>query len=132
VTPDRTARGILAAGAALLALATVGGALGAHELERLLPAAQLRLYDTAVRYQFYHALGLMVLGVAAPSLDTRVLRWSAVLVASGIVLFCGSLYALCFGAPRMLGVLTPIGGLALIAGWIGFAATALAARRSLS
>ena len=84
---------------------------------------ELLVYETAVRYHFIHALGLLAIGVLLRSLDGGLLRWSATLVLAGIILFSGSLYWLTFGAPRFVGIITPLGGLALIAGWILFATT---------
>jgi uncharacterized membrane protein YgdD (TMEM256/DUF423 family) len=107
---------------ALIALATVFGAFGAHALKTQLSADRLQIYETAVRYHFFHALGLLGIGLALRFDDSGPVRWAAVLVFVGVVLFSGSLYALTFGAPRFLGVVTPLGGLALIAGWICFAA----------
>jgi uncharacterized membrane protein YgdD (TMEM256/DUF423 family) len=112
---------MLAAGAALLAIATACGALGAHALAGRLAPDRMRVYDIAVHYQFVHALGLLALGLAARFIDSRALRWAAALVLAGIVLFSGSLYALALGAPRTLGIATPVGGVALIVGWVVFA-----------
>ena len=118
-------RRTLALAGLLLALATISGAFGAHGLRASLPADRLEVYETAVRYHFFNALGLLGIGLALRSVDALLLRWSAGLVLIGVVLFSGSLYALTFGAPRALGVVTPVGGLALIAGWIAFAAAFL-------
>jgi uncharacterized membrane protein YgdD (TMEM256/DUF423 family) len=118
-------RWILAAAGVLLALATISGAFGAHALQTRLTPARLNVYETAVRYQFYHSLGLLALGVFASTRDIPLLRWAAALVIAGIVLFCGSIYALSFGAPRPLGIVTPIGGLALISGWIVYVVAVL-------
>ncbi len=117
------ARKTLAVAGLLIALATALGAFGAHALKAHLPQDKLQVYETAVRYHFLHALGLLAIGVLLRSLDGELLRWSAALVLAGIVLFSGSLYLLTFGASRLVGIMTPIGGLALIAGWILFAAT---------
>ena len=114
-------RRTLAIAGLLLALATVCGAFGAHAL-RTLPAERLQVYETAVRYHFFNSLGLLGIGLALRSVDAALLKWSAALLLIGIVLFSGSLYALTFGAPRALGAVTPIGGVALIAGWLAFAA----------
>jgi uncharacterized membrane protein YgdD (TMEM256/DUF423 family) len=114
-------RKTLALAGLLLALATLCGALGAHALKGQLSADRLEVYDTAVRYHFCSSLGLLGIGLALRSAETRLLRWSAVLVFLGVVLFSGSLYALTFGAPHLVGVMTPVGGLALIAGWLLFA-----------
>src|ERR1700730_9394461 len=112
------ARKTLAIAGLLIALATALGAFGAHALKAHLPPDKLQVYETAVRYHFLHALGLLL-----RSLDGELLRWAAALVLAGIVLFSGSLYLLTFGAPRLVGVVTPLGCLALIAGWILFAGT---------
>jgi uncharacterized membrane protein YgdD (TMEM256/DUF423 family) len=112
----------LASAGALLALATIFGAFGAHALKSQLAPDRLQVYETAVRYHFFHALGLLGIGITLRFVDAAAIRWAAMLVLLGIVLFSGSLYALTFGAPRPVGVITPLGGLALIAGWICFAA----------
>ncbi len=113
---------ILAIAGVLLALATVFGAFGAHALKAHLSPDRLQVYETAVRYHFFHGLGLLGVGLASRTIDSSPLRWAAMLIVIGIVLFSGSLYALTFGAPRLMGIVTPVGGLALIAGWICFAA----------
>ena len=115
------ARRVLGAAGVLLALATVAGALGAHTLKSHWPVERLDVYDTAVRYQFYHSLGLLGIGLALRAVDVGALRAAALLIIAGIVLFSGSLYALTLGAPRIIGAVTPVGGLALIAGWVVFA-----------
>ena len=113
---------------ALLALATACGAFGAHALKSQLAPERLQLWDTAVRYHFFQALGLLGVGLTWRLVDggagvargAGALRAAAVLIAVGVVLFSGSLYALALGAPRVLGVLTPLGGLAWIAAWLLF------------
>ena len=120
---------ILAIAGVLLALATACGAFGAHALKAHLPPERLAVYETAVRHHFYHSLGLLGIGLALRTVDSGSLRWAALLIAVGLGLFSGSLYALTLGAPRALGILTPLGGLALIAGWALFA---FAAWRGLS
>jgi uncharacterized membrane protein YgdD (TMEM256/DUF423 family) len=112
---------ILAIAGALIALATLLGAFGAHVLRGELTANRLDVYLTADRYQYFHSLGLLGIGLAARSVDTALLRWAANFVLAGIMLFCGSLYLLTFGAPAALGVVTPLGGLFLIIGWVLFA-----------
>ena len=115
------ARRALGAAGILLALATVAGALGAHTLKSHWAPQRLDVYDTAVRYQFYHALGLLGIGLALRTIDAGAVRAAAVLVFAGVVLFSGSLYALTLGAPTIIGAVTPVGGVALIAGWMTFA-----------
>jgi len=107
----------LAAGSG--ALAVVLGAFGAHALRNVLDAAELQTWHTAVEYHFWHTLALLAAAVSAPS------RWrsaGAIALTLGIVAFCGSLYALALGAPRVLGMITPLGGACFIAGWISLAA----------
>jgi uncharacterized membrane protein YgdD (TMEM256/DUF423 family) len=116
---------VLAIAGLSLALATALGAFGAHALKGHLAPGRLEVYETAVRYHFFHSLGLLGVGLALRSLDGSLMRWSVLLILAGIVLFCGSLYGLTFGSPRWLGVVTPFGGLALIGGWLVFAAAAL-------
>ena len=123
-----SARWILAAGGGLIALATITGAFGAHALRGHLSPERLAVYETAVRYHFLHALGLLAIGLAANFIDSAPIRASAYLVIAGIVLFSGSIYALSFGAPRFFGPITPLGGLCLIAGWLVFAVSVLRAR----
>jgi uncharacterized membrane protein YgdD (TMEM256/DUF423 family) len=117
-------RRTLAIAGILIALATAFGALGAHALKAHLSQDKLQVYETAVRYHFLHALGLLAIGVLLRTIDSGALRGSVLLILAGIILFSGSLYLLTFGwtfgAPRVVGVLTPLGGLALIAGWILF------------
>jgi uncharacterized membrane protein YgdD (TMEM256/DUF423 family) len=114
-------RGILVTAGVMLALATVFGAMGTHLLRARLTPEQLAIFDTAVRYHFYNGLGLLGIGAIARTHDSRWLRASAVLIAAGIVLFCGGLYAVSFGATSFVYALPPIGGLAWIAGWLLFA-----------
>jgi uncharacterized membrane protein YgdD (TMEM256/DUF423 family) len=111
----------LAAAGVLLALATACGAFGAHALKTQLVPERLQLWETAVRYQFFQALGLLGIGLTLRVIAAPALRAAAALIVAGVVLFCGSLYALSFGAPRLLGALTPLGGLAWIGGWLLFA-----------
>jgi uncharacterized membrane protein YgdD (TMEM256/DUF423 family) len=125
-------RWVLPTAGVLLALATIAGALGAHALAARLSASQLAVYGTAVRYQFYQSLGLLLMGVLLRGLHpddlTDIRRRAAQNFLSaprslftGIVLFCGSLYALSLGAPPWVGVVTPLGGVLLIGGWLFFA-----------
>jgi uncharacterized membrane protein YgdD (TMEM256/DUF423 family) len=111
----------LAIAGLLLALATACGAFGAHTLRGHLQPERLQVWETAVRYQFFQALGLMGVGLTLRGVDTGAMRTAAALIVAGVALFCGSLYGLSLGAPRGVGVLTPIGGLAWIGGWLLFA-----------
>ncbi len=111
----------LAAAGVLLALATACGAFGAHALKSQLAPERLQLWETAVRYQFLQSLGLLGVGLALRAIPLPAWRAAAGLLVTGVVLFCGSLYALSFGAPRPIGALTPLGGLAWIGAWLMFA-----------
>ncbi|MGH8256597.1 MAG: DUF423 domain-containing protein [Steroidobacteraceae bacterium] len=103
--------------ALLLALATIVGALGTHALKGRLGADQYAVLQTAVHYQFFHALGLLGVALLLDRMPSSALGAAGWLLFAGIVLFSGSLYALIAGAPRLIGVLTPVGGLALIVSW---------------
>ncbi|MCC6472315.1 MAG: DUF423 domain-containing protein, partial [Burkholderiales bacterium] len=87
------------------------------------------VWHTAVEYHLFHALGLLIVGlIAQRGRATRLIELSGWLMVCRVFLFCGSLYALAWSAPRMLGFLTPIGGLAFIAAWLLLAAAAWRAR----
>ena len=114
----KASRRTLCAGAVLMAIATIIGALDAHVLRDRLPQVRYEVLQTAVLYQFIHALGLLLLGVLERQRNDRLLRIAADLLLAGVLLFSGSLYLLLAGAPVALGALTPLGGLCLIAGWL--------------
>jgi len=114
----RRAFGIAAA--ALGASAVVLGAFGVHALQSRLDEAALRIWHTAVEYQFWHALALLAVTAIAPADTPRGWRASGLAFLIGTAMFCGSLYALALGGPRAIGFLTPAGGLVLVCGWIWF------------
>jgi uncharacterized membrane protein YgdD (TMEM256/DUF423 family) len=122
------ARRLIAFAAVLLALATLVGAIGAHLLPARLSIDRFDIFETAVLYQFFHSLGLLAVGVLSVTHGSRLLHLAGAILAAGIVLFCGSLYLLVAAAPRGIGVLTPLGGLCLIAGWFLIAVVALRKR----
>jgi uncharacterized membrane protein YgdD (TMEM256/DUF423 family) len=126
-----TARRFCQLAALLLALATLIGAVGAHALLSRLSATGYDVLQTALHYQFFHALGLLGLGILLDRLPLRTLQVAGWLLFAGVVMFCGSLYLLLAGAPRLVGVLTPVGGLALIAAWC-LAAVAVGSRAAAS
>jgi len=101
-------------------LSVVSGAFAAHALKTLLVESQLALIETASRYQMYHALALIAVGLLAtqPQFSAKLLRLAAFAFAGGIILFSGSLYLLALAQLRWLGMLTPLGGIAFIAGWL--------------
>ncbi len=102
------------------------GAFGAHGLKDKLSADMLAVYRTGVDYHFYHALGLLALGMIAVHLpESDLVKWSGALMAAGIVLFSGSLYLLALTGTRWLGAITPVGGAAWIVAWALLAAALL-------
>lgn len=120
-----------AAAAIALCLAVMLGAFGAHALRGRLDEYSIGVYERAVFYHFVHALGLL-----AVSLLPRVLNvssastiWVCALLLGGIVIFCGSLYALAITGVRALGAITPVGGLAFIAAWFLLAVSVLRSSR---
>lgn len=108
----------LTLGSVGMLLAVAMGAFGAHALKKTLTPDLMAIYETAVYYHVYHALGLIAIGLLALHLPaTALLRWAGVLMAAGLVLFSGSLYALSLSGIRWLGAITPIGGTAFLAAW---------------
>jgi uncharacterized membrane protein YgdD (TMEM256/DUF423 family) len=93
------------------------GAFGAHGLRTRLSAEMLTVFETGVRYQMYHALAILIVALAAARLDGWLIRSAGWLFTAGIVLFSGSLYALALSGVTVLGAVTPLGGLAFLAGW---------------
>jgi uncharacterized membrane protein YgdD (TMEM256/DUF423 family) len=104
------------------------GAFGAHGLKARLSPDMLGVWHTAVQYHAWHALALLLVGFAGFHLEGNWIRAAGWLLLAGIMLFSGSLYALALGAPKGLGIVTPLGGLALIAGWIAFGIGVIYAR----
>ena len=106
------------------------GAFGAHALHDMLErTSRLDTFETAVRYQFYHALALLAIGIlwtARPEL--RALGTTGILWSGGIIIFSGSLYAICFTGITKLGAVAPVGGLLLMAGWLSLALAVRALR----
>lgn len=114
------ARRLMGIGAGLAGIAVLTGAFGAHALRDALDPQAMQLWKTAVDYQMHHALGVLALGLSAvfiPEDRHNALRRSAVALLIGLTLFSGSLYALALGAPRLVGMITPVGGSGLVAGW---------------
>ena len=112
------ARRCLAAGAVLMVLGVMLGAFGAHALQAQLSPRQLASYQTGVQYQMLHAFGLMIVAIVGQVTGvTPRLRWSARLMAAGIVFFSGSIYLMTAGAPRWLGMVAPVGGVSFMAAW---------------
>ena len=114
----------LIAGILFAALAVILGAFGAHALKPLLTPEQLNTFETGVKYEFYHALALLDTGIIYSVFPFKPVRYASICFIIGILLFSGSLYAMT--AMKLggevglggLGILTPIGGLFFILGWL--------------
>jgi uncharacterized membrane protein YgdD (TMEM256/DUF423 family) len=104
-------------GALSALVAVAAGAFGAHALRSRLTPDLLGAFETAARYQMYHALALLAVGWAASRWQSPAVRWAGWLFVAGTVLFSGSLYLLALTGARWLGAITPVGGVALLAGW---------------
>lgn len=118
----------LSAAAILGGLSVALGAFGAHGLQGRVTPELLTVFETGARYQMYHALALIGVALAAGRMpDSTLVTAAGVLFVAGIVLFSGSLYAMTFTGIRTLGMITPLGGVAFLAGW---GALALAAWRT--
>lgn len=108
--------------AALLgALAVALGAFGAHALRDTLGPSALALWRTAVDYLFWHVLAALFAARYAETADARSASLAALLFLAGAFVFASTLFALALGAPRLLGAVTPLGGAAMIAGWLALA-----------
>lgn len=112
---------------ALSAFLAVGaGAFGAHALRARLDPGMLLVFETGARYQMYHALGLLAVAWAVAQWPGRLATAAGWCFVAGTLLFSGSLYAMALTGERALGAITPLGGIAFLAGWL---CLALAARR---
>jgi uncharacterized membrane protein YgdD (TMEM256/DUF423 family) len=106
-------------GALLGGLAVAIGAFGAHALRTMLAAAgRDDTFELAVRYQFYHALAMLIAGLLARNNGSKLMRYSSLFFFIGVLIFCGSLYVLSLTGTTWLGAITPIGGICFLAGWI--------------
>jgi uncharacterized membrane protein YgdD (TMEM256/DUF423 family) len=107
-----------AIGALYALLAVAFGAFGAHGLKNLLNEDMLEVFETGVRYQMYHGLGILVIAALSERVsNAKLLRRGAMLLHIGIILFSGSLYVLSLSEIKELGAITPLGGVCFIVGW---------------
>jgi uncharacterized membrane protein YgdD (TMEM256/DUF423 family) len=121
-TMPSTARLFSAIGCVAALLAVVIGAFGAHALKAHIAPELMAVYKTGVEYHFYHALGLIMVGLAGFHLPQSAwLKSAGWAMIAGIVLFSGSLYLLCLSGQTWLGAITPFGGAAFITAWALFA-----------
>ena len=112
-----------ATGAILLATAVILGAFGAHGLRGRLDAYLMSVYEKAVFYHFIHALGVLMVSILPKTgtLSESASQWVCGLLLAGILIFSGSLYVLALTGVRVLGAVTPLGGLSFIAAWVALA-----------
>ncbi|MEN9465867.1 MAG: hypothetical protein RL217_2048 [Pseudomonadota bacterium] len=101
------------------------GAFAAHGLKHHITPESLAIWQTGVQYQMYHALALLAIGLVYQSQASKALKLSGLAFILGSFLFSGSLYALTLGAPKALGVITPLGGLSFLVGWAALVVHAL-------
>jgi uncharacterized membrane protein YgdD (TMEM256/DUF423 family) len=122
-TPDMQ-KLFLIIGTILAGLAVALGAFGAHGLKRLVDAETVGIYQTGVQYQMYHALALLAVGILADRMNSSFLNYAAFFFIGGIVFFSGSLYliaslkAMNRTVSSGVGIMTPVGGLLFIVGWV--------------
>ena len=111
-------------GAILGALSVILGAFAAHSLKESVSDYAVNIFETGVRYQFYHAFALLITGILYAAFTKKLLQWAGMLFIAGIILFSGSLYILTFIKAAVkpgydwIGAITPLGGLCFIAGWL--------------
>jgi uncharacterized membrane protein YgdD (TMEM256/DUF423 family) len=111
-------KSIIITGALFAGLAVILGAFGAHSLKAKVSPEDLLIFETGVKYHMYHALGLILVGLLGFNYSKEIIHLPSILFVIGIIIFSGSLYILVISNIRWLGAITPIGGLALIFGWL--------------
>lgn len=116
---------LLAAGAINAAVAVGAGAFAAHGLRERLTARSLEIFETGARYHMYTALGMILCALVAAGAGIAGARVAGWILQAGIVVFSGSLYALALTDVKILGAITPIGGVAFLVGWVWLAVAAL-------
>jgi len=117
-------KGYLKTATLLGALSVALGAFAAHSLKQHVSDYAVGIFETAVRYQFYHAFALLAVGILYKDFPNKIIQWAGKLFIAGIIFFCISLYLLTFIKAAVLpgydwvGAITPVGGLCFIAGWL--------------
>lgn len=115
---DASSRWLVVIGCVSAGLGVAAGAFGAHMLKDMLEPSMLAVYDTATRYQMYHAFGLVLSGFAVRIERNAGAAKAGWLFLAGTLLFCGSLYGVSLLGIRWLGAVTPVGGVLFIVGWL--------------
>lgn len=109
---------LILCGALLLALGVAAGAFGAHGLRRIVSPESLETWRTAAHYQTLHGLGLLLIAALWSYASPTLASWAGGLMLAGVIVFSGSLYALVLTGTRILGAITPIGGVLMIVAWV--------------
>lgn len=131
VNPSLAAPWFVALGAIAAFIGVGAGAFGAHALRDALTPDLMHSYQTAVHYQLVHALALVAVGVCERVFGSSALmKLSGLMMLLGLVLFCGSLYVLALTSLRQVGVITPLGGIAFLVGWLCLAVGIVWGRRA--
>ena len=102
----------------MASLSIIFGAFGAHLIKSKVSVENLNIFETGVRYQMYHSLGIMLIGIIGFHVPHSIIRTSASLLFFGTLIFSGSLYILVLANIRWMGAITPIGGIFLVLGWL--------------
>jgi uncharacterized membrane protein YgdD (TMEM256/DUF423 family) len=129
-------KSFLTLGALFGALAIVLGAFGAHGLKKMVSADAIAVFQTGVQYQMYHAMALLITGILHERLQSRWIKWAGYLFCIGILFFSGSLYVIGLmnasqnTVPVLIGILTPVGGLFFIVGWLCLLTAVITKNRS--
>ena len=110
-------KGFIKTAALLGALAVLLGAFAAHGLKQILTLNTLQIFETAVRYQFYHVFALLAVGILFKEFPGKLMNWAGNLFVAGVIIFSGSLYLLCYVKHQEM-TITPFGGAAFIGGWV--------------
>ncbi|MBP0599911.1 DUF423 domain-containing protein [Herbaspirillum sp. LeCh32-8] len=111
-------RSLVIVGSLNMFFAVCCGAFGAHGLKKMISEEMLAVWHTAVTYQVMHALGMIAVALLMPKFGGAAMGWAGNLMLAGIVIFSGSLYLLALTGTRILGAITPIGGVAFLAAWL--------------
>ena len=107
-------------------LVVILGAFGAHGLKERLSPEMMAIYQTGIQYHFYHAIGLLIVGILSFFLQmSSLIQWSGLMMLTGIIIFSGSLYLLSITEVRWLGAITPVGGTVFVAAWFLLAVASL-------
>lgn len=120
---------LIVIGAVLGFLGVAAGAFGAHGLKEVLEPKMLAVFETGARYHLIHALAIVLLGAVEYRLPPELARRAGQAFLLGVILFSGSLYLLAITGVKWIGIITPIGGIALLAGWAAFASAGWRATR---